>query len=92
MVPQIFGSACFNTQSREGGCFDVAHSLPNVVRFNTQPHEGGCGLQAESQTTECRFQHTAARRRLLTGQLADDFAEHRFNTQPHEGGCFYLCS
>ena len=35
------------------------------VRFNTQPREGGCSLFQAISDDIARFQHTAARRRLL---------------------------
>ena len=34
------------------------------ISFNTQPHEGGCLLRLVAMLDFCRFQHTAARRRL----------------------------
>ena len=36
-----------------------------LARFNTQPPEGGCASDAKSFLEHEKFQHTAARRRLL---------------------------
>ena len=82
----IADSVGFNTQPPEGGC-----GLPNIDEsrkssFNTQPPEGGCLLYIRYDKALVRFQHTAARRRLLLlTPIFDVFS--RFNTQPPEGGC-----
>ena len=56
------------------------------LSFNTQPRGGGCGFLRESINSNNLFQHTAARRRLLSaGNVAS--LKQRFNTQPRGGGC-----
>ena len=37
-----------------------------MIGFNTQPHEGGCRCRIKLQRLTIQFQHTAARRRLLS--------------------------
>ena len=54
--------------------------------FNTQPPEGGWVSRQSSGFWYCRFQHTAARRRLGAGFAAARQSCNRFNTQPPEGG------
>ena len=39
--------------------------LPSLPRFNTQPPEGGCCSSIFKHSSSVKFQHTAARRRLL---------------------------
>ena len=51
--------------------------------FNTQPPEGGCKPLFIYQTIRLMFQHTAARRRLLSNTRCGNTAP----LQPPEGGC-----
>ena len=55
----------FNTQSPEGGWPCVFRLMPCCKCFNTQSPEGGCQCNHFQQHEEQKFQHTAARRRLL---------------------------
>ena len=57
-------SSGFNTQPPEGGCRQVRHPRSTRRCFNTQPPEGGCRFPLISFRPFCKFQHTAARRRL----------------------------
>ena len=57
-----------------------------TASFNTQPLEGGCFPILIGCEQDIKFQHTAARRRLL-GLMRVARALYRFNTQPLEGGC-----
>ena len=85
----------FNTQPPEGGCNRVVLILGVKCSFNTQPPEGGCGSALVNWLQVNKFQHTAARRRLLTLPKDKDGVVMGFNTQPPEGGCgcnFYLNS
>ena len=56
----------FNTQPREGGCPILTLTLPRSSCFNTQPREGGCKPDIVGLIDTDMFQHTAARRRLLS--------------------------
>ena len=56
----------FNTQPPEGGCNRVVLILGVKCSFNTQPPEGGCEKSTLAKKLYLMFQHTAARRRLLT--------------------------
>ena len=53
--------------------------------FNTQPPEGGWIIFDEHGDAVVKFQHTAARRRLVYFAYGSDFLLS-FNTQPPEGG------
>ena len=55
----------FNTQPPEGGCLAAIITIPATICFNTQPPEGGCLNVWRVNAVKVRFQHTAARRRLL---------------------------
>ena len=55
------------------------------LSFNTQPPEGGWVLSEPKAYPDTRFQHTAARRRLVSRLWAKD-KFGGFNTQPPEGG------
>ena len=43
-------------------------SLIIMICFNTQPRGGGCILRGLKRLKQAKFQHTAARRRLLKSQ------------------------
>ena len=60
---------CFNSQSPEGGCRDWVETLVILQGFNSQPLEGGCGRIMQTGISACRFQLTAARRRLPVARL-----------------------
>ena len=72
---------CFNTQPPEGGCVIPIFYIIHKISFNTQPPEGGCfptrdrlndepqlHSNLRSSKLTLKFQHTAARRRLLQQQ------------------------
>ena len=65
-------------------CLMVVVSL---IGFNTQPPEGGWPSRSPTLFTPARFQHTAARRRLVP-LVAGTSLLPSFNTQPPEGGWF----
>ena len=54
-------------------------------RFNTQPPEGGWARMRDRKFCDVRFQHTAARRRLVYSTNIVP-VKTCFNTQPPEGG------
>ena len=58
--------------------------------FNTQPPEGGCHGSTTDDNHHLMFQHTAARRRLLSVEGTTFPNYHGFNTQPPEGGCLMV--
>ena len=60
---------CFNTQPRGGGCVKIPLGLDTLISFNTQPRGGGCYPCFLKAIPVCRFQHTAARRRLPIGLM-----------------------
>ena len=63
----LIGEHSFNTQPPEGGwTFSVLFEKP-FSSFNTQPPEGGWANKMGGLTRLEWFQHTAARRRLVTG-------------------------
>ena len=80
-------NVCFNTQPPEGGCKGFTTDLVSVDSFNTQPPEGGCNILISDLDIQLRFQHTAARRRLLAPHFMVRGINCCFNTQPPEGGC-----
>ena len=45
----------------------------HLYGFNTQPHEGGCIKRDIVTDVSVKFQHTAARRRLLIAILSITF-------------------
>ena len=61
------GSLSFNTQPPEGGCYrGSGRPVEHLgLSFNTQPPEGGCHADSAATSWAGKFQHTAARRRLL---------------------------
>ena len=77
---------CFNTQPPEGGWRMPSTAFSQFQCFNTQPPEGGwCPLKTVL-TFKKRFQHTAARRRLVFEWRKSIAFFSCFNTQPPEGG------
>ena len=60
-----------------GAMLVSTHSRPKAAAFAWRKVQG----------SDPRFQHTAARRRLLT-VVSPSTATMGFNTQPPEGGCF----
>ena len=54
----------FNSQPPEGGCNASRTPTRNNLCFNSQPPEGGCEPSARTLRMRCKFQLTAARRRL----------------------------
>ena len=56
----------FNTQPPEGGCRKSLQEPAKRGGFNTQPPEGGCTATPPAAFMPLQFQHTAARRRLLS--------------------------
>ena len=65
-TPTVCPECGFNTQPPEGGwyCWRIVYIL--TYSFNTQPPEGGWILPVHEKTDSHLFQHTAARRRLVT--------------------------
>ena len=59
----------FNTQPPEGGWRQRHHAPPDRAGFNTQPPEGGWANVITLSTKLTKFQHTAARRRLVSPAL-----------------------
>ena len=57
----------FNTQPPEGGWALCSFDKSDRGCFNTQPPEGGWAVSLTVQLIPKAFQHTAARRRLVTG-------------------------
>ena len=62
----------FNTQPPEGGCLLRRVGTRNARRFNTQPPEGGCFWRLFVCLFWRWFQHTAARRRLVSLYFVTD--------------------
>ena len=54
--------------------------------FNTQPPEGGWNFHFRGTNSVTKFQHTAARRRLVANVDVGNGFPVCFNTQPPEGG------
>ena len=82
----VFGEIrSFNTQPPEGGWVIafLAHIGVAVVSTHSRPKAAGENLQ--EYVSECKFQHTAARRRLVRRTLQTCLMLG-FNTQPPEGG------
>ena len=76
-----------STHSRtEAAACNLRKEKESGKGFNTQPHGGGCRRKSMSLQCLNQFQHTAARRRLLSGNCVSA-STRRFNTQPHGGGC-----
>ena len=86
----------FNTQPPEGGWETISQKEYALLGFNTQPPEGGWVATSATVVISGRFQHTAARRRLVSCGIFTG-STSGFNTQPPEGGwlrhrlsCYYL--
>ena len=73
-----------STHSRPKAAVKFNYNSLILKSFNTQPPEGGWP-STQHAARSLRFQHTAARRRLLTPEKFYQ-AQHSFNTQPPEGG------
>ena len=71
-----YNTSSFNTQPPEGGCAHQKTTPQAMPGFNTQPPEGGCLRRIAKNNGYKAFQHTAARRRLLS-DLAD-YAAHGY--------------
>ena len=80
-----YAHGCFNTQPPEGGWVDIK-LLAQCFIVSTHSRPKAAVLFVE--ITDClnKFQHTAARRRLLMSRCPNA-AQESFNTQPPEGGC-----
>ena len=78
---------CFNTQPPEGGCiYSLAmYSINNIVSTHSRPK--AAANDRETVANDREFQHTAARRRLLSKSTDGIAITICFNTQPPEGGC-----
>ena len=63
----------FNSQPPEGGCNASRTPTRNNLCFNSQPPEGGCEPSARTLRMRCKFQLTAARRRLHFHHLPRGF-------------------
>ena len=64
-APPLTGT-CFNTQPPEGGWCPMSPVSGERYSFNTQPPEGGWPIVYTDGDIVNQFQHTAARRRLVT--------------------------
>ena len=74
---------CFNTQPPEGGCERINRQQQARESFNTQPPEGGCLHSSPNSSISLMFQHTAARRRLLSVDKWDeDWSEVSTHSRP----------
>ena len=60
----------FNTQPRGGGCLLLKLKMIVHQCFNTQPRGGGCAQAIAFISHNVMFQHTAARRRLLSSVIS----------------------
>ena len=67
MVKTVAKSYGFNTQPPEGGWDRRLPFSGCVGSFNTQPPEGGWEMYLARIVGYSKFQHTAARRRLVAG-------------------------
>ena len=83
-LPQQIQS--FNTQPPEGGWMPIKSITVYFAGFNTQPPEGGWLCWWMLCTLPKKFQHTAARRRLVMLSQSISVPSIGFNTQPPEGG------
>ena len=75
----------FNTQPPEGGWGGQDGTTGGSGGFNTQPPEGGWMIALKFLLFLVRFQHAAARRRLVPPRRGKTRLPS-FNTQPPEGG------
>ena len=81
----MLGAACFNTQPPEGG-WAARLGIDNTPNVSTHSRPKAAGPQPRQRHTANRFQHTAARRRLVPRTTARVLLAFCFNTQPPEGG------
>ena len=83
-------SRMVSTHSRPKAAGNILMSLLHlfVVSTHSRPKAAGCGQKPEPKPP-MRFQHTAARRRLVSN-ISTATASACFNTQPPEGGWFIL--
>ena len=66
IILSIYNRIIVSTHSRpKAAAFFSDVMLSGTCSFNTQPPEGGCHFNIKSVIATTRFQHTAARRRLL---------------------------
>ncbi|EGV37131.1 hypothetical protein l13_04430 [Neisseria weaveri ATCC 51223] len=75
----------FNTQPPEGG-WDTKAQAAEESAVSTHSRPKAAVLRQACRQMMWRFQHTAARRRLI-GNGAGFCCGNCFNTQPPEGGC-----
>ena len=87
---QLYQNLCFNTQPPEGGWQRCpGNDYSQRVSTHSRPKAAGSDSAGFGQHT--RFQHTAARRRLVPTAAARA-ANRGFNTQPPEGGWYSFMS
>ena len=80
-----------STHSRAEAAANKADNGKQAQRsFNTQPRGGGCRQTYLNPLHVQRFQHTAARRRLLAIVPTLKPVITGFNTQPRGGGCIFI--
>ena len=80
----------FNTQPPEGGWFQLLHQGTHItVSTHSRPKAAGRNSTAW-RLAKSKFQHTAARRRLVPESKQRNAKTGGFNTQPPEGG--WLCA
>ena len=83
LMTRMRGFDGFNTQPPEGGCKHTRKFKRFTDSFNTQPPEGGCIAIGARAVLSSRFQHTAARRRLLTiYDINDEFIAVSTHSRP----------
>ena len=75
----------FNTQPPEGGCIVEEYGAAVLIVSTHSRPKAADGANRRSHQ-QFQFQHTAARRRLLTFKPLY-LRQRCFNTQPPEGGC-----
>ena len=62
---KAFRIMCFNTQPREGGCKIGKFPLKSITYVSTHSRAETAALALDAPNKSAKFQHTAARRRLL---------------------------
>ena len=85
-TPAPTSTGCFNTQPPEGGWFCSFASLRLAVSVSTHSRPKAAGAWPFALHSTPTFQHTAARRRLVSYHITAVLFHFRFNTQPPEGG------
>ena len=77
-----------STHSRPKAAGTCRRGTTTRSHVSTHSRPKAAGRRAEAIREAVKFQHTAARRRLVTGDTLVAVADGSFNTQPPEGGWF----